>query len=228
MKIILFCFTGQNWFDSQQTETCKFEETEEEEIQCVPSSEFPDGTICELCHDKFDLFYNHEKDEWQLKDCLVAEGLPYHPFCYKDYRVSSIYISVLHTMLHSHRSSNASSEMKTFHLIIQWLIKITCYFCKQVSVESNEGLEEAANDHENTVESPTEEQEKSLDDVKKEPEEENVQESLVKEEVKQEEGVESNSSNGENSVPSGEEGAILPTIKQEMTDDPSENSAGKG
>ncbi|KAJ1521390.1 hypothetical protein ONE63_003065 [Megalurothrips usitatus] len=78
----------QNWFDTQQTETAKFEEPEEEEIQSVPSNDFPDGTICELCHERFDQFYNEEKEEWHLKDCLVADGLPYHPFCYKDYRIS--------------------------------------------------------------------------------------------------------------------------------------------
>ncbi|KAK3923779.1 Pre-mRNA cleavage complex 2 protein Pcf11 [Frankliniella fusca] len=79
---------AQNWFDTQQTEAAKFEEIEEEEIQSVPSKDFPEGTICELCHDKFDQFYNEDKEEWHLKDCLVADGLPYHPFCYKDYRVS--------------------------------------------------------------------------------------------------------------------------------------------
>ncbi|XP_026285069.1 pre-mRNA cleavage complex 2 protein Pcf11 isoform X2 [Frankliniella occidentalis] len=79
---------AQNWFDTQQTETAKFEEVEEEEIQSVPSKDFPEGTICELCHDRFDQFYNEDKEEWHLKDCLVADGLPYHPFCYKDYRVS--------------------------------------------------------------------------------------------------------------------------------------------
>ena len=79
---------AQNWFDIQQTETAKFEETEEEEIQSIPCSEFPEGTICQLCHDKFENFYNEEKEEWHLRNCLVDNGLPYHPFCYKDFRVS--------------------------------------------------------------------------------------------------------------------------------------------
>lgn len=58
------------------------------EIPSVPAD--PDSTdeCCEVCRDKFDQFFNEEKEEWHLKNAIRVEEKTYHPVCYDDYLVS--------------------------------------------------------------------------------------------------------------------------------------------
>lgn len=41
-----------------------------------------------MCHDKFEQFYNEEREEWHLRAAVRIEGKTYHPLCYDDYKVS--------------------------------------------------------------------------------------------------------------------------------------------
>ncbi|XP_033608498.1 uncharacterized protein LOC111867245 isoform X3 [Cryptotermes secundus] len=77
---------AQSWFETQQAA-----EGEEKEIQEVPSvcaGENPDDTFCAVCHDKFEQFYNEEREEWHLRSALRVDGKTYHPLCYDDYKGS--------------------------------------------------------------------------------------------------------------------------------------------
>ena len=60
---------------------------EVEVFPCIPSHNYPHGVHCELCHEKFEEFFNEEDDEWQLLDCMESEGHIYHPCCFKDLQV---------------------------------------------------------------------------------------------------------------------------------------------
>lgn len=44
---------------------------------------------CDMCHDKFDQFYNEETEEWHLRSALKIDDKFYHPICYEDYKVRS-------------------------------------------------------------------------------------------------------------------------------------------
>lgn len=43
---------------------------------------------CEICQDKFEQFYNEEKEEWQLRMAIRVNDKTYHPLCYEDYQTS--------------------------------------------------------------------------------------------------------------------------------------------
>lgn len=43
---------------------------------------------CDMCHDKFEQFFNEETEEWHLRSALKVEDRFYHPICYEDYKVS--------------------------------------------------------------------------------------------------------------------------------------------
>lgn len=82
--------TEKNWFESQQqqqqTEGNTENGEEEIEIPSVPADKTQDE-CCEVCHDKFDQFYNEEKEEWHLKMAIREDGKTYHPVCFEDYKV---------------------------------------------------------------------------------------------------------------------------------------------
>lgn len=42
---------------------------------------------CEVCQDRFEQFYNEEKDEWHLRMAVRIDFKTYHPLCYEDYQV---------------------------------------------------------------------------------------------------------------------------------------------
>ncbi|KAJ2945092.1 hypothetical protein O0L34_g9148 [Tuta absoluta] len=43
---------------------------------------------CALCGDKFDQFYNEDKEEWHLRNSVRHEEKNYHPMCFEDYKAS--------------------------------------------------------------------------------------------------------------------------------------------
>ncbi|XP_037871150.1 pre-mRNA cleavage complex 2 protein Pcf11 isoform X2 [Bombyx mori] len=43
---------------------------------------------CALCGDAFHMFYNHDKDEWQLRNSVRHHDDNYHPSCFEDYKAS--------------------------------------------------------------------------------------------------------------------------------------------
>lgn len=84
---ICICSIGQSWFDSHPAT----EYTEEiiEEVPCVSAGQDSEASVCELCRDKFEQFYNEDIDEWQLRNAIRLDEKIYHPICYQDYKVGS-------------------------------------------------------------------------------------------------------------------------------------------
>lgn len=81
----------KNWFETQQTE---MESTNDESNQrsrspipsCVAGPDDHDKE-CDMCHDRFETFYNEETEEWHLRNAIRVDGGTYHPICYEDYKV---------------------------------------------------------------------------------------------------------------------------------------------
>ncbi|ALC41827.1 Pcf11 [Drosophila busckii] len=43
---------------------------------------------CDMCHEKFEQFYNEELEEWHLRSAMRVDDKFYHPLCYEDYKSS--------------------------------------------------------------------------------------------------------------------------------------------
>ncbi|KAF5294521.1 hypothetical protein FQA39_LY13375 [Lamprigera yunnana] len=81
----------KNYFENQQNLDGGNEDVEEEvEISCVPADPNVPDAACEVCRDRFEQFYNEEKDEWQLRMAIRVDEKTYHPLCYEDYQASLV------------------------------------------------------------------------------------------------------------------------------------------
>ncbi|CAG9826753.1 unnamed protein product [Diabrotica balteata] len=79
----------KNYFDEQkQAEGVNDDAEEEVEVPSVAAD--PDSTdeCCMVCREKFDQFFNEEKEEWHLRNAIRIENNTYHPVCYEDYQNS--------------------------------------------------------------------------------------------------------------------------------------------
>ncbi|KAF6198443.1 hypothetical protein GE061_008191 [Apolygus lucorum] len=74
---------AQSWFEIQEKRNFETEEVKEDE-QSVPAGEKGENACCEICQDKFDQFYNEEKEEWHLRKAVEVDGILYHPLCHKE------------------------------------------------------------------------------------------------------------------------------------------------
>lgn len=74
---------AQSWFEMQDKKT-DVNEKEEKDEPTVPAKGFGENPCCTVCRDKFDQFFNEEKEEWQLKMAICMDEKLYHPLCYKD------------------------------------------------------------------------------------------------------------------------------------------------
>lgn len=82
MKIKHF-FLAQSWFEAEASSNGD-EVNEQEEVKSVSAPTGQGITMCELCRDEFETYYNEEKEEWHLKPCIVVDEKYYHPVCYED------------------------------------------------------------------------------------------------------------------------------------------------
>ncbi|GJQ65408.1 hypothetical protein Trydic_g7518 [Trypoxylus dichotomus] len=81
----------KSYFENQQqaqAEGAPDEAEEEIEIPSVPADPTVQDARCEVCQDRFDQFYNEEKEEWHLRMAIRVDGKDYHPVCYEDYQSS--------------------------------------------------------------------------------------------------------------------------------------------
>ncbi|KAL3266670.1 hypothetical protein HHI36_010832 [Cryptolaemus montrouzieri] len=77
----------KNYFDQQQGEGVADAPVEESELPSVTADpELQD--ICEVCGDKFEIFFNEDKEEWQFKNAIRVDDKTYHPICYEEYQQS--------------------------------------------------------------------------------------------------------------------------------------------
>ncbi|KAF8564309.1 Pre-mRNA cleavage complex 2 protein Pcf11 [Paragonimus westermani] len=54
-----------------------------QESKC-PAFADPSKNICAVCYEKFDVFWDHEEEEWMLRDALLVQDKAYHPICQED------------------------------------------------------------------------------------------------------------------------------------------------
>lgn len=100
-----YCFIliEKNWFEREQqaAEAAKSEEAAataaRRETSSVPllSGAAPEYLRCYLCHDNFHQFYNHDIDEWHLRNAVEFEGNNYHPICLDDHKVLTYFLSLV-------------------------------------------------------------------------------------------------------------------------------------
>lgn len=71
------------------------EETPPAELLSVRAADYPEDAACHICQDKFESFYNEEKEEWQLRNAVDTEGKLAHPLCIEDQRVRKLILFIL-------------------------------------------------------------------------------------------------------------------------------------
>lgn len=100
----------KNWFETQQSEgepgmggngqgnggpdDSGRGELVETLPSCVAGADDLDKT-CDMCHDRFETFYNEETEDWHLRNAVRVDEATYHPICYEDYKVNSHCLSFL-------------------------------------------------------------------------------------------------------------------------------------
>lgn len=80
----------KNWFEKHGTQA----EFDIEEMERSPKTQMiscqagPKGAeeTCEVCHDKFEYFFNEENEDWHLKNAIRVDEKCYHPMCYDDHK----------------------------------------------------------------------------------------------------------------------------------------------
>ncbi|CAK1542774.1 unnamed protein product [Leptosia nina] len=77
----------KNWFETGGAEEGETPMEVVEETPSVAAGPPADHT-CALCGDKFDQFYNEDKEEWHLRNSVRHEDKNYHPICFEDFKAS--------------------------------------------------------------------------------------------------------------------------------------------
>ncbi|CAH8624948.1 unnamed protein product [Dicrocoelium dendriticum] len=54
-----------------------------QESKC-PAFADPSKNICAVCYEKFDVFWDHDEEEWMLRDAVLLQDKVYHPICQED------------------------------------------------------------------------------------------------------------------------------------------------
>lgn len=78
-----------NFFATQQLQIKSALPNESPLPRCVTGLNDVDKK-CEMCHDKFEAFYNDENEEWHLRNAIRVEGKTFHPICFEDYKPSNV------------------------------------------------------------------------------------------------------------------------------------------
>ncbi|KAI5703105.1 hypothetical protein M8J75_007733 [Diaphorina citri] len=84
---------GQSWFEMQELSGT---DGQLDRDNSSPGREVASCTAelneveprCGVCRDRFEQFYNEEKEEWQLRRAVRVDGVAYHPMCYQDHLAS--------------------------------------------------------------------------------------------------------------------------------------------
>ncbi|VEL20801.1 unnamed protein product [Protopolystoma xenopodis] len=53
------------------------------ECKCKAFTE-PSLNLCSVCFEKFEEFWDHEEEEWMLRNAVMIDGKAYHPICQED------------------------------------------------------------------------------------------------------------------------------------------------
>ncbi|XP_013195620.2 uncharacterized protein LOC106138874 isoform X2 [Amyelois transitella] len=78
----------KSWFETNSSAPApELQPESTEQAPSVAAGALADAA-CALCGDKFDQFYNEDKEEWHLRNSVRHNELNYHPMCYEDYKAS--------------------------------------------------------------------------------------------------------------------------------------------
>ncbi|XP_045529689.1 pre-mRNA cleavage complex 2 protein Pcf11 isoform X1 [Pieris brassicae] len=77
----------KSWFETGGAEEGEVPMEVVEETPSVAAG-LPAEHSCSLCGDKFDQFYNEDKEEWHLRNSVRHDEKNYHPMCFEDYKAS--------------------------------------------------------------------------------------------------------------------------------------------
>ncbi|CAL8098348.1 unnamed protein product [Calicophoron daubneyi] len=54
-----------------------------QESKCAAFAD-PAKNVCAVCYEKFDVFWDHDEEEWMLRDAVLVGDKAYHPICQED------------------------------------------------------------------------------------------------------------------------------------------------
>ncbi|CAH2263858.1 jg21590 [Pararge aegeria aegeria] len=74
----------KNWFETGGAEEEPPSDTEESPSAAAGAPQHH----CALCGDRFQQFYNEDREEWHLRNSVRHESQYYHPLCLQDYKAS--------------------------------------------------------------------------------------------------------------------------------------------
>ncbi|XP_037944227.1 pre-mRNA cleavage complex 2 protein Pcf11-like [Teleopsis dalmanni] len=83
----------KNFFETQLNEIDANDDVSNQRSINSPAPSCPAGAndvdrCCDMCHEKFEQFYNEEHEEWHLRSAIRVEDKIYHPLCYEDYKTA--------------------------------------------------------------------------------------------------------------------------------------------
>lgn len=82
----------KNFFEAQQNDLDNIDDASNQRSTNSPIPNCPAkpddvDRACDMCHEKFEQFYNEEHEEWYLRCAIRVTDKIYHPLCYEDYKV---------------------------------------------------------------------------------------------------------------------------------------------
>lgn len=82
----------KNWFEKHgmqaEIDLDEMEKSPGDQVMNCPAGPKGAEETCEVCHDKFEYFFNEDIEEWQLKNAVRLEEKAYHPTCYDDLKAA--------------------------------------------------------------------------------------------------------------------------------------------
>lgn len=75
----------KNWFEIEATANATLNmELNQPIVNCIAAHD-EHNKVCDICSDPFEMFYDHETEDWFLRNAIRKGKNVYHPICYEDY-----------------------------------------------------------------------------------------------------------------------------------------------
>ncbi|KAL1114844.1 hypothetical protein AAG570_007668 [Ranatra chinensis] len=105
------------WFEIQDGKVpSETEEIKEEEPSVVAGPD-NENVSCDICRDKFEQFYNEEKEEWHLRRAIRIDNKVFHPLCYHDFKESQVRINSESEETEKYERDSISSKQEVLETI---------------------------------------------------------------------------------------------------------------
>ncbi|XP_044747755.1 uncharacterized protein LOC123308987 isoform X2 [Coccinella septempunctata] len=108
----------KNFFDQQQqAENTAEEAAEETELPSVTADpELQD--ICDVCGDKFEIFFHEDKEEWHMKNAVRDEDKIYHPICYEEHQQSLLKAALVQDEIEDKQDTNEVEQIPGIEIVL--------------------------------------------------------------------------------------------------------------